>query len=54
LKSPKHSREIMPDFKNDWALLEAARMHSATSTAANNNLPSGNTRATAVSFSPMP
>jgi hypothetical protein len=54
LKSPKHSREIMPDFKNDWALLEAARMHSATSTAANNNLPLGNTRATAVSFSPMP
>jgi hypothetical protein len=54
LKSPKHSREIMPDFKNDWALLEAARMNSATSTAANDNLPSGNTRATAVSFSPIP
>jgi hypothetical protein len=54
LKSPKHSREIMPDFKNDWALLEAARMNSGTSTAANNNLPSGNARATAVSFSPIP
>jgi hypothetical protein len=51
LKSPKHSREIMPEFKNDWALLEAARVNSATSAAANNTLPSGNTRAAAISFS---
>jgi hypothetical protein len=51
LKSPKHSREIMPDFKNDWALLEAARMNSSTSAAANSTLPSGNTRATVISFS---
>jgi hypothetical protein len=50
LKSPKHSREIMPDFKNDWALLEAARIHSSTSAAANNTLPSSDTRATAISF----
>jgi len=51
LKSPKHSREIMPEFKSDWALLEAARVNSATSTAANNNLPSSSARATAISFS---
>jgi hypothetical protein len=51
LKSPKHSREIMPEFKSDWALLEAARVNSATSTAANNNLPWSSARATAISFS---
>jgi hypothetical protein len=50
LKSPKHSREIMPDFKSDWALLEAARINSETTTAANNTLPSGSARATAISF----
>jgi hypothetical protein len=50
LKSPKHSREIMPDFKDDWALLEAARINSSTSAAANNTLPSRDTRATAISF----
>jgi hypothetical protein len=51
LKSPRHSREIMPEFKSDWALLEAARVNSATSTAANNNLPSNSARAAVVSFS---
>jgi hypothetical protein len=50
LKSPKHSREIMPDFKDDWALLAAARIYSSTSAAANNTLPSGEARATAMSF----
>jgi len=50
LKSPKHSREIMPEFKNDWALLEAARINSATTTAANNTLPSGSARAAAISL----
>jgi hypothetical protein len=49
LKSPKHSREIMPDFKNDWALLQAARINSSTSAAANSTLPPGDTRA-AISF----
>jgi hypothetical protein len=29
LKSPKHSREIMPDFKQDWSLLESARAGSS-------------------------
>ena len=49
LKSPKHSREIMPDFKDDWALLEAARTNSSSaSAAANNTLPSGDTRVTAM------
>jgi len=50
MKSPKHSREIMPDFKDDWALLAAARIYSSTSAAANNTLPSGEARATAMSF----
>ncbi len=54
LNSPKHSREIMPDFRNDWALLQAARLNSSTSTAANGTLPSGSTRATAFSFAPIP
>lgn len=30
LKSPKHSRETMPEFKSDWSLLEAARASCAT------------------------
>ena len=51
LKSPKHSREIMPEFKNDWALLEAARVNSASSTAANITLPSSSARPTVISFS---
>jgi hypothetical protein len=53
LKSPKHSREIMPNFKDDWALLEAARINSSTSAAASSTLPSGDTRATAISFAPF-
>jgi hypothetical protein len=53
LNSPKHSREIMPDFKNDWALLQSARLNSATSSAANSPLPSGNTRSTAASFNQL-
>jgi hypothetical protein len=31
LKSPKHSRETMLEFKEDWALLEYARMRIASS-----------------------
>jgi hypothetical protein len=53
LNSPKHSREIMPEFKNDWALLEAARINSSTSTAANNTFLPGYTRAAALSFGPF-
>jgi hypothetical protein len=33
LKSPKHSRETMLEFKRDWALLQNARMERAVSTA---------------------
>jgi hypothetical protein len=33
LKSPKHSREIMPDFKQDWSLLESARANTTLVTA---------------------
>ncbi|HEY2547287.1 MAG TPA: hypothetical protein VGI46_14560 [Candidatus Acidoferrum sp.] len=52
LNSPKHSREIMPDFKNDWALLQSARLNSSTSTAADTpDLISP--RATPVSFNPI-
>ncbi len=51
LNSPKHSRETMPDFKSDWSLLQSARLNSSTSSAANNPLPPGNTRSTAVLFS---
>jgi len=29
LKSPKHSREIMPEFRSDWDLLELTRANSA-------------------------
>jgi hypothetical protein len=42
----------MPDFKDDWALLEAARINT-TSAAANSTLPSGDTRATTISFAPF-
>lgn len=45
LKSPKHSREIMPEFKEDWSLLQAARFNSSTSTAAIYPLPATNSRA---------
>ena len=50
LNSPKHSREIMPDFKNDWVLLQSARLNSSTSSAADNASPSGTTRTGALSF----
>jgi hypothetical protein len=54
LNSPKHSREIMPDFKNDWALLQSARINSSNSIATNVMLPSGNARITTLSFAPIP
>jgi len=54
LKSPKHSREIMPDFKKDWALMEAAQINSSTATAADNASLPGNARATGISFSQLP
>ena len=54
LKSPKHSREIMPDFKKDWALMEAAQINSSTATAADNTSLPGNARATGISFSQLP
>jgi hypothetical protein len=49
LNSPMHSRESMPDFKNDWALLQSARINSSISVAAD-SAPPANTRASAVSF----
>jgi hypothetical protein len=33
LRSPKHSRETMLEFKHDWALLQSARMERAVSIA---------------------
>jgi hypothetical protein len=50
LNSPKHSREIMPDFKRDWSLLQAARSNNAISSAANEASSSGGARVTAVAF----
>ncbi|MGC1417254.1 MAG: hypothetical protein WA817_18340 [Candidatus Acidiferrum sp.] len=58
LKSPKHSREIMPEFKSDWAMLQTARIKSfkerSISTAANSNSASPSANARAVSFSAVP
>lgn len=48
LKSPKHSREVMPDFKNDWALIQAARVSSLSYTAGGGPAPSTTTRAAAA------
>jgi hypothetical protein len=49
LKSPKHSREVMPDFKNDWAVIQAARVNSLAYTAGGGPAPSTTTRAAAIS-----
>lgn len=58
LKSPKHSREIMPEFKSDWAMLEAARTKSfdgrSVSAARNSDSASPSANAHAVSFSAVP
>jgi hypothetical protein len=60
LKSPKHSREIMPDFKNDWALLQTARIHSSNSSALSSSansdsaLPTSASRAAILSPFRMP
>jgi hypothetical protein len=49
LKSPKHSREVMTEFKNDWAVAWAARVNSLAYTAGGGSAPSTTTRAAAVS-----
>ncbi|MGC2887872.1 MAG: hypothetical protein WB627_02320 [Candidatus Acidiferrum sp.] len=56
LKSPKHSREVMPEFKGDWALLQAARINSSISTAANSSgaSPSASSRPTSLSAAQTP
>jgi hypothetical protein len=51
LNSPKHSREIMPDFKRDWSLLQAARTNSSISTTATEPAPTTSARSTMLSFS---
>jgi hypothetical protein len=33
LKSPKHSRETMPEFETDWELLQRARLQNAVAVA---------------------
>ena len=40
LKSPKHSREDLPEFRQDWALLEASRLPSGASVASSTKTPS--------------
>jgi hypothetical protein len=47
LKSPKHSREIMPEFKDDWALLQSVRTNNAARITAQ-NLPNGNSSPTSL------
>ena len=49
LKSPKHSRETMIEFKEDWALLEYARMRIASSGPLADSLSSQGAVATAAS-----
>lgn len=40
LKTPKHSRETMPEFKDDWTMLQSARANSvAAATSAESFLP---------------
>ncbi|MGB8659798.1 MAG: hypothetical protein WCD34_05215, partial [Candidatus Acidiferrum sp.] len=48
LKSPMHSRELMPEFKDDWSLLQAARSNSSISSAANDVLPSASSHAASL------
>jgi hypothetical protein len=45
LKSPKHSRETMSEFKQDWALLQSSRTRSGVSIAST-AMPAARTRGT--------
>jgi hypothetical protein len=45
LKSPKHSRETMQEFKTDWALLNEARANRATAMAGTVSTPNSATEA---------
>jgi hypothetical protein len=45
LKSPKHSRETMSEFKQDWALLQSSRTRSAVAIASS-AMPAAHTRRT--------
>jgi hypothetical protein len=47
LKSPKHSRETMSEFKQDWALLQSSRTHSAVSVAST-AMPAAQSRGTVM------
>jgi len=47
LKSPKHGRETMLDFKQDWVLLQSARVNSSASVA-NTSKPASGVQASAV------
>jgi hypothetical protein len=49
LKSPKHSRETMLEFKEDWALLEYARMRISSSASLADSSSSQGTLAAAAS-----
>jgi len=39
LRSPKHSRETMLEFRNDWSILQAAKSKSADSLASDATVP---------------
>lgn len=56
LKSPKHSRETLPEFKGDWASLQSARIYSgAASVTAESlqSLPPAPQRAPGIPIGPI-
>jgi hypothetical protein len=48
LKSPKHSRETMLEFKEDWALLQYARMRISSAAPLASSSASNGTAVAAV------
>jgi len=51
LNSPKHSRETMPYFRNDWWLLESAHASVASSSVTASAAPAAGSRASAAAAS---
>jgi hypothetical protein len=44
LKSPKHSRESMAEFKHDWNLLQSVPVYSARNGANSSPVPAADSR----------
>jgi hypothetical protein len=53
LKSPKHSRETLPEFKDDWALLQSARIYSGAASVTAESLPPAPQRASGIPIGPI-